>query len=180
MKNKKTFLILTLALVLVIPALTFSAPPGSPPTSNVSPTFSSVTLQGTGAYLAFPGSGNTMTGAYGKYVGTGTTSMGNMGGYAGAKAKCAAFTDSHVCSAQEITNSYEYGITLPGTGYLWINNGPPGYISDVSNDCNGWIDNNSTADTRGYSVYGSIWDFANDAPYITTCDAVIGVACCSN
>jgi hypothetical protein len=122
---------------------------------------------------------------YGKYFANtaGSYSGGGIVSYSGAKTKCALITGAspnvHICTANEISMSLELGTTPapPTTAntYAWINNGPPAYISDLSNDCKGWTDNN----TNPYDTYGSIWDFANKRASMMTCDNTVPIACCS-
>jgi|WetSurMetagenome_2_1015567.scaffolds.fasta_scaffold74518_2 hypothetical protein len=193
MKNKKlpAILLAVLAMVAVLPILTLGAPGGTPPLSNISPTFSSINLSGSGAFLQFPTSPEPtkMTGPFGRFVGlTADKYDGKMGGYAAARALCtASYVGSHVCNANEITNSYEYGVSLPSAGKAWINNGPPSYVVHVSNDCFGWQTNLGSeasdtyhVDTSKYSVYGSMWSFDGKYSRISTCDQQFQVACCSN
>jgi hypothetical protein len=174
MLNKKTLLIILIVLAVTIPAVTFSNPPGPPSSANVTPNFDGITLP----------KGPTMQGPFGRYSGVTAATNGKItNGYAGARELCnAAVANSHVCTADEIIRSYEhssaYSLPTP-TGYVWVDNGPPAYISDVSNDCMGWTDDNSTAVSRGYSVYGSIWDSTAKSAFMTTCDQSIPVACCS-
>lgn len=98
-------------------------------------------------------------------------------GYVATKNLCnAAFAGSHVCTPDEMINSYNRAIPAvlaqpDATGGAWIANGPPGYITNVTNDCNGW---QSTAST----VFGSIWRFRTDDSSVTQCDAALSFACC--
>jgi hypothetical protein len=189
MKDKKILLILVLALVLIVPALTFSAPPGIPAANNITPTFSSVTIAGAGGYVEFPGgTQDRLTGSFGHFVGvTGTavdgalTGQSSGGGYAGMKAQCNSFfAGSHVCSAKEIIYSYEEKPSGPisnplySSAIAWINNGPPAYTKTVSNDCSSWADKTT-------KVFGAIWLFANTNKYglISPCKFSYAVACCS-
>lgn len=127
---------------------------------------------------------NIMTdNAWGKYIGKTILKQGNIGSYAAAKTLCATTFPTkpspHVCTAQEIINSYEldtsgplYTAPIP-TESMWINNGPPAYISDLSNDCNGWTSASTTTN------YGSSWNFTKKYSLISHCDRSLAVACCS-
>lgn len=98
----------------------------------------------------------------------------NPNGYQSADDLCeGVIVDSHVCTAEEIINAYVMDAdTLTGkTGLAWINNGPPGYVKYVTNDCNGWNTNVST-------IFGSVWSFTAHASFITPCNQNIPFACC--
>lgn len=190
--NRLTLLALTaslLALVACLPMFTFAAgPTGQPTGTNVDANFASIKLP----------NGPKMTGSYGKFVGlTGTALNGCLntdsvsacpktGSYASATNLCQAAFPSygesvHVCTAQELINTGRYNPeALTGvTGWAWINNGPPGYFSSLSNDCNGWKSNNT--DSANWSVYGSKWGFDASAKYAkaTSCDQKLKFACCT-
>ncbi|MBU1017805.1 hypothetical protein KKA33_02130 [Patescibacteria group bacterium] len=96
-------------------------------------------------------------------------------GYKSADALCdpTVVANSHVCTAEEVINAYVMDAdTLTGkSGLAWINNGPPGYVKYVTNDCNGWTTNTST-------IFGSVWSFDADASFITPCNQNIPFACC--
>lgn len=103
---------------------------------------------------------------------------GNRLGYLNANDQCsslggAALNESHICTAQEIINTYvsDEAAVTGVSGQAWINNGPPGYIENVVNDCSGW--RNDTATT-----FGSIWNFTNDSGSITPCNIALPFACC--
>lgn len=178
MKTNKLLILGTLAvLVLIVPLsalIGYAAPQATPPGGNVEATFSSIQLP----------IGPKMTAPFGKYVGVTAAKTGNMvggyaNGYVAAKAFCnGVSTGSHVCSAKEIINSYEYNIALPA-GKAWINNGPPAYVSDVSNDCNGWSSDNNGDNPTSFSVYGSIWNFDKKQSLMATCGRSLPIACCS-
>jgi hypothetical protein len=176
MKNKRTILMASLALITAIAILpilvSYAAPTLPPPSSNVDANFSSIQLP----------IGPKMTAPFGKYVGVTAAKQGNIGGsggYAAAQVLCNGVSaGSHVCSAKEIINSYEYNIALP-TGKAWVNNGPPAYVSDVSNDCNGWSSNNNNDNPTSFSVYGSIWNFDKKQSLMATCGRSLPFACCS-
>jgi hypothetical protein len=127
------------------------------------------------------GTNGTLTGAYGKYVGSTASKNGNIGGYATATALCnSKVSGSHVCTAKEIINSYELGVSLPTTNNNWINNGPPGYSDTLTNDCNAWTNSGSvTIGGSSITVYGSIWNFKKGYSAISGCNASLPVACCS-
>ena len=119
-----------------------------------------------------------VSGVVGMYVGISDTArQGNFGGsadgYKGVNAECtSAFADSHICTAEEMINSYNHNnVPTLTTGRAWINNGPPGDITSVVNDCQGWNSNLST-------VFGSIWVFAGDKSSLTPCNQSLKFACC--
>jgi hypothetical protein len=111
-----------------------------------------------------------------KYVGLTAIKKGANGGYANADAFCTPVSaGSHICTAKDMTNSYVSGVTMPSSGVAWINNGPPGYVKYVTNDCDGW---NSSLKT----IFGSVWNFSKKASYVADCgQSVTGgipFACC--
>lgn len=120
---------------------------------------------------------NPTTGVVGLFVGaTADLKNGNVGGYDTANALCvAAHPGSHICTSDEMINSYNHAVSgspiLTATGTLWINNGPPGYVKYVINDCKGWTSNVST-------IFGSIWKFDVEAAFVTPCNQTIQFACC--
>lgn len=84
---------------------------------------------------------------------------------------------SHVCSAQEIINSY-ITAEIPvrtrmgrAAGVAWIFNGPPAHLNTLVNDCSGW---QVVSNTR----YGAVWNFDNDRGLIQQCDSDLKFACC--
>ena len=97
-------------------------------------------------------------------------------GYKNVANECAAYgAGSHVCTLDEIAHSYVTqaagtGIYL-ATGNAWINNGPPGYTSNIVNDCNGW-------NTASPAIFGSVWKFDTDYSMITPCNMALKFTCC--
>ena len=179
--NKSYLLALGLSvliLTLMHSGIVGAQPAQEPPEGNVNANFDSVKLP----------SGPKMTGSFGKFLGlTDATTKGNMGGYNGAQGTCEAKfpgRESHVCSSMEIIQNYEDGV-ISGSGAVWINNGPPAFYSDVSNDCFGWTSDNSVADVTAkfgsgeVSIYGSVWNFDKNAAFMATCDRNLKVACCA-
>ncbi len=119
---------------------------------------------------------NPASGIVGMFVGkTAATYTGNTAGdYETANGYCNTdYTDSNVCTPMEMINTYNNNPSaLTGeTASLWVNNGPPGYISNLNNDCNGWSSNSST-------IFGSIWNTTKDASFVTSCDLSRAYACC--
>jgi hypothetical protein len=177
MKTNKTTLVAALIVLAITASIAYAIPAGAPPTGNVDANFNSVKLT----------SGPKMTGSFGYWVkNTTTTYDGSLSpsakGYASAQAICNGLSaGSHVCTAKEIINSSEYASSgvpvLPTTGDAWINNGPPSYVSSLSNDCNGWTSNEPS--TLGYSVYGSTWKFGSKYSLISHCVRKLPIACCS-
>lgn len=122
---------------------------------------------------------NNVVSGIGEYVGVSNTAVnGSRGGYEAANDACAnkdfggdVGTGSHICSPQEIINTYNNGGTLPGSGTYWVNNGNPAYISNVVNDCNGWSNPSST-------IFGYVWLFASDYGAVSPCNETYQFACC--
>jgi len=118
---------------------------------------------------------NPVSGVVGLYVGKTAVFNGSQSGYANANSKCStAHPDSHICPSMEIINSYNHNSSGPiasATGSLWVNNGPPGYMLNVANDCNGWKSN-------GTAIFGSVWNTSKDASFITPCNLTRSFACC--
>lgn len=131
------------------------------------------------ASVNFPTSDpSTVTGVVGQFVGLSSSTVdGSRGGYNGANNQCDS--GSHICIAEEITRSYVNGnlSIITATGMAWINNGPPGYVENLSNDCNGWKSNSP-------AMYGSVVNFDRGVPfiddsfYIQPCIASYAFACC--
>ena len=107
------------------------------------------------------------------YVDQTAVKDGDQGGYLFADNLCGGVvTGSHICTAAEMIQSYVLGVVaLPGAGYAWINNGPPGYVKYVNNDCAGWTTNAST-------VFGPYWDFDNSRFLVAPCNQSLPIACC--
>ncbi|MBI4239459.1 hypothetical protein HY620_00530 [Candidatus Uhrbacteria bacterium] len=134
-----------------------------------------------------PSSGGSESGgALAKFVGLSDYSDGNGGGYTGANEKCsAAFSDSHVCSSDEILYSVRSGTvfqvgkvgdyTLAQDDYdlgFWVNSGPV-KSSIGMNDCQGWTTNlDSSSGSDWYpNQTGGVGQYA-------TCDNFRRFACC--
>lgn len=135
---------------------------------------------GTAAYvyaITYPATQpNDVSGVVGLFVNaTPTAYNGNtVGGYENANEICAkTFEYSHVCTAMEMTNTYNHAPALLNglTESYWINQGSPGNLTDVNNDCRGWKSGLSTD-------FGSVWNTQKDASYITSCDLSRKIACC--
>jgi hypothetical protein len=112
---------------------------------------------------------------------TGSTAglhTGDTGGYTAANALCdAEFTDSHVCTSEDILRTINSGLPL-ATDIVWINNGPPGYTSS-SNDCQA-----KTSSASGEN-YGAIWlppppftPYPDGAGALAQCDSSYKLSCC--
>jgi len=116
------------------------------------------------------------TGDSGRYVGsTPATYDGSQGDYSAANNRCVLnIAGSHICTAMEMISSYNNDPSGPIStlvGSVWVNNGPPGYISNVANDCQGW-------DSNGSTIFGYVWDGTKDASYVTPCNLTRKFACC--
>jgi hypothetical protein len=128
------------------------------------------------AAVNYPDQPTAVTGVVGLYVGrTSSLLNGDRNGYSDVNTLCDdAYSGSHVCTAIEMINTYNHNPTGPLSSEsesLWINNGPPGYISDVANDCGGW-------QTRYPATYGAVWDTSQDASFIASCYSTRRFACC--
>jgi len=96
-----------------------------------------------------------------------------------------ALAGSHICTSDEMVNSYNHGttgvspvFTYNASKMLWINNGPPGYTSN-SNDCNGWKATKPGDDPES-TYYGAVWNFSSSvkAGGLTPCKIGKKFACC--
>lgn len=121
-----------------------------------------------------------VTGVVGMYAGLTTAHTGSSGGYESVQGYCdTAAAGSHVCTAMEIINTYNNNPSVipAGAGMAWINNGPPGYVENLSNDCAGWT-------SPSGAIYGSVINidrggtFVDDSFYIQPCSASYKFACC--
>ncbi len=129
------------------------------------------------AQIVWPGTEpNPVSGVVGMFVGKSATVFSGSPGYQGATKSCrAAHPGSHVCTPDEMINTYNHNPSLFSgvSDKLWINNGPPAYIEIPSNDCNAW-----QANTPNY--FGSVWNFDSspNAAYAQPCHASYNFACC--
>ena len=119
---------------------------------------------------------NPASGIVGMFVGetAGTYTGSAAGDYETANGYCDTLVaDSHVCTPMEMINTYNHNPSaLTGeTASFWVNNGPPGYISNLNNDCSGW----SSAST---STFGSVWNTSGDSSFVTPCNLSRAYACC--
>jgi hypothetical protein len=132
----------------------------------------------TGGWNCVAGGASSFLGLTGASNGVLSTPVG----YLGAKEICeAAFPlnpNAHMCTVHELTQALMNGETVldPTKPQVWINNGAPGYISTLSNDCQGWTD-----ETNG--SYGSVLARHPSTGairfLINTCDMSFPVACCN-
>jgi len=118
----------------------------------------------------------------GLFVGLTASYTGNLNnatqtGYAAAANQCdLAFTDSHICTSHEIMHSYSKNAMSSTTGMAWVNNGAPGYIKSLSNDCSGWTSNYT-------ATYGSVINIDKsgliaNSFYSQPCVTAYSFACC--
>ncbi len=100
---------------------------------------------------------------------------GDQEGYKNVTELCAGqYGNSHVCTAQEMINSYNKNVVPVLTGKVaWINVAGPGNVSPAVNDCNGWSDDYSTGD-----YYGTAWVFDASAAGVAPCNATFSYTCC--
>ena len=139
------------------------------------------------AQITWPGDvPNPTTGVVGMFVGESTNTFGSGAtGYGNVNQLCslnANYLGSHICSQDEMMNSYNHGTTgvSPIFTYntspnLWINNGPPGYTASA-NDCKGW-----TVTSRGSEDdpnFGAMWIFSKKFGGLTPCTTGKFFACC--
>lgn len=146
---------------------------------------------------------NDVSGIVGKFVGDSvdTSRSGNLGtfeaaiDYAQANDYCSTNTDSnitgsHVCTPDEMINSYNHGAPgvspiftyCPGgaacpagnSATLWINNGPPAFTANA-NDCKGWLETSSPASNPNY---GTVWNFQTSSGGLLPCRTSKAYACC--
>jgi hypothetical protein len=110
----------------------------------------------------------------GKFVGLTTDVTGSY--YSGATINSYAKMDeicsntyagSHVCTADEMFNSYQKGAVSISAGMGIINNGPPGYTV-FANDCNGW--KVRTEEYNMTKAFGAVWYFADKKASLVRCD----------
>ena len=126
--------------------------------------------------VSYPTQPNPISGVVGTFVGEtgGVYNGANASDYETANGYCDALVaDSHVCTPMEMINTYNHNPSaLTGeTASFWVNNGPPGYISNLNNDCNGWSSSDS-------ATFGSVWNTTKDASFVTSCDLSRAYACC--
>jgi len=125
--------------------------------------------------VTYPPQPNATTGVEGMPVGfTSAAYNGDNNGYGGASALCAAaYSNSHVCSAEEIVNGYENNAPLVETfsGIGWINANTSESLTLPTNDCGGW---NVSANTH----FGAVWNFNADLAGLQQCNTTRSFVCC--
>ncbi|MFH0838245.1 MAG: hypothetical protein V1880_03190 [Patescibacteria group bacterium] len=132
-------------------------------------------ISGANCITAWPGG----VAGVGMYVGMSASALnGSRTNYTIANDQCklgaGVLAGSHICTAMEMIASYNNDPTGPVASLaqsVWVNNGPPGYISNVANDCEGWNSNGST-------IFGYVWDGVKDSSYVTPCNLTRKFACC--
>jgi len=77
------------------------------------------------------------------------------------------YAGSHVCTADEMFNSYQKGAVSISSGMGIINNGPPGYTV-FANDCNGW--KVRAEEYNMTKAFGAVWYFADKKASLVRCD----------
>lgn len=152
------------------------------------------------AVIGFPPEPNATTGVVGTFVGSSEYDAPSNGVFsvaseykevnkycsqAGRATPNSNLIGSHICTPDEMTNSYNHGtvgvspifLVNPAlTPFLYINNGPPGYLASA-NDCGGWSRTDAGTNPQ-YPNYGSIWDFSQKMGRITVCTTGTKFACC--
>ncbi len=138
--------------------------------TNVYNTTTTTTVGGTGSSATFVGTTPVTT-----Y--TGQFTLSSYTGYKAANAICtAAYTSSHMCTADEILGTIankNISTVFSGISDAWISQGPPGFTAD-SNDCRGWTSAN-------LAHLGAWWHFdaaSGGIGYLTNCSTVKPIACC--
>lgn len=104
---------------------------------------------------------------------------GDRDGYDNAFKACNnRYSGSHICSADEMIYSYEIEDRdlIDVQDLAWVNNGPPAYVENLSNDCSGW-------QSDSLATYGSVINFNRSSLikksfYIQPCSAKYKFACC--
>lgn len=121
-------------------------------------------------------------GAKVEFVGLSAANTGNATGYNGAKAFCNTVSvGSHVCTVAEMTQvladgaiNFASGQTPDYSGSLGqvrVQQGAPGYVQTLSNDCQGW----TSASSGGYSP---VLITASKKFLIQDCSKNLEFACC--
>jgi hypothetical protein len=155
-----------------------------PAASGSAATFTLPSSTGTnGQFLKTDGSGVLSWTNGPVFLGSTSSYNGSRGGYATANNLCKNSSiggrmGSHICTSQDIINSYAQGV-LPGTtatGMLWVNNGAPGYIKSLSNDCGGW--NTSYVATYGSAININRSGLTANSFYSQPCSTSYSFACC--
>ncbi|MDX9914044.1 MAG: hypothetical protein RBS77_05710, partial [Candidatus Moranbacteria bacterium] len=124
-----------------------------------------------------------------RYMNTTTANYnGNFGNYAGANGKigyeaaneiCSSTVGAgyHICQANEILDIIRiYGTsTFAGKTNGWVANGPPGYVTVSTNDCEGYTT------SSGFS-YGAWWKFDDNggggSGKMISCNSSMPISCC--
>ena len=139
------------------------------------------------ASIVWPGTDpSPVTGVVGMFVGDSGDTYESGVGYNAVNGYCeVAVAGSHICTPDEMMNSYNHG--TPGvseifTYYddggspnLWINNGPPGFTASA-NDCKGWTE--ITAGSSQDPNFGAMWVFSKNLGGLTPCQKGKRFACC--
>jgi hypothetical protein len=134
------------------------------------------------AQIVWPGTEpNPVSGVVGMFVGESAAPFDGdkVRNYETATKACrVAHEGSHVCTPDEMINTYNHNLSLFSgvSDKLWINSGPPAYTETLSNDCSGWQVNTS-------NFYGAVWNFDGapfvpNSAYIQPCSANYRFACC--
>lgn len=102
---------------------------------------------------------------------TPTTTTGDANGYVSFNQMCSNLNWGHACTFYELSQIFVDG-NFPSSGSGYIQNGPPGYISN-SNDCGGWKNDSG-------SFLGPAWDFNSTGGSGTQSPCVVSlpVVCC--
>ena len=135
--------------------------------------------------ITAPPEPTAVTGIVGLYQGFSTNDYtAAKTSYANANQECSSYgSGAHICSEQEILQSYNFIFAdLPTTGTGWINGGPPGYKA-YANDCGGWQKGGPVDNAEAKKYLGRYWDFAQKQGFMRTCNSTSGglqmkFACC--
>lgn len=135
---------------------------------------------GVGTWQPGPGTVDECVGGKYHHVTTANYNGVGIGGYTAAAAKCqlggAANAGTHMCSTEELMRTIVCAAaTVTGlTSSGWVNNGPPGYTANASNDCIGW--------SAAAGAFGDFWQFnvTGGKGFATSCASSLPIICCKN
>jgi hypothetical protein len=104
-------------------------------------------------------------------------------GYTNARTLCQQVgspcsATAHMCRADELVRSLEFGMPIPGTPWYVSGlaaSGDPDYGTGITSDCNGW--NSAGAGSSGHADTGSVW-VAGSFPAAANCSTSQPIACC--
>jgi hypothetical protein len=120
---------------------------------------------------------NTTTGSYNGNFGSYPAAGGKVG-YEAANEICdSEFSGSRLCQAHEIINLImSQGASIfAGISHGWVANGPPGYVTVSTNDCEGYTSSAAT-------TYGAWWKYSDNvgggSGKMISCNSAMPISCC--